>query len=362
MNIRLDKTRNKLDELKLEAFLITDGINMRYVSGFSGSAGMLLITQKEAVLFTDSRYLERADAEIEDVIVYRNKSEEKEKLKILDYLSLELERLGIKKLGFESDSVYYYFYQSLLDKFPSIEWVPVKRVVESIREIKSQDELDCIKEAAGIAEKAYLRTMEYLVPGVRECDIRAHLNYFIQTLGGFGESFEIIVASGPNGAIPHARTSERIIREGELIVIDFGATYKGYCSDCTRTVLLGEANKKQKFLYELVLKAQKAALGKIAPGVSCSEIDNAAREIFKAEGYAEEFTHSTGHAVGLLVHEKPGLSFISEYKLEAGMVITVEPGLYFSGWGGIRIEDMVVITVHGFELITHLPCELCKKF
>ena len=361
MNYRLNKLRKKLNELEVDAFLITSGINRRYLSGFSGSAGMLLITAEEAVLFTDSRYIERAEQEADGFTIYKKDEEDKEIRGLMDFLALETERLKVKVMAFESNSVHYSFYSSLKEKFPSIELRPVAGAVEKIREIKSSDEIDCIRKAASIAEEAYIRTMEHMVPGVRECDIRAHMNYFIQTLGGFNESFEIIVASGPNGAMPHARTSEKVINEGELVVIDFGATYKEYCSDCTRTVLLGEPDERQSFIYDLVFKAHQAALDKIGPGVPCNELDKAARDVFEKEGFIDEFSHSTGHAVGLNVHERPSLSFKCEDKLEPGMVVTVEPALYFSGWGGVRIEDLVLITEQGFELLTHLPYGLSKK-
>jgi len=162
--------------------------------------------------------------------------------------------------------------------------------------------------------------------------------------------------------MPHAKTSDEVIKEGELVIIDYGATYNGYCSDCTRTVMIGEADERQMVVYNLVEKAQKAAMNAVSPGVECKEVDRVARDIFAGEGYREEFGHSVGHGVGLMVHESPGLNSTNNQKLEAGMVVTVEPGLYFSGWGGVRIEDTVLVTDHGFELITGAPHKLNNFF
>lgn len=364
MNIRLEKLRSKFDELEIDGLLVTDGINRRYLSGFSGSAGLLLITAGEAILFTDSRYSERAEQEVDGLLVYKPQKEkdgEGKNKKLIDFMAEELFRLGVKTLGFESLSVYYYFYKQLEEKLPSIILKPTENLVEEIREIKSSEEIESIKKAAAIADEAFILAMDYLVPGVRECDIRAHMNYFIQTLGGFNECFDIIIASGPNGAIPHAKTSSKVIEEGELIVMDFGADYNGFCSDCTRTLIMGEADERQSYIYKLVKTAQEEALKIVKPGVKCSEVDKAVRDLFEKEGYSKEFIHSTGHSVGLQVHEKPSIAPASEAILQPGMVITVEPGLYFSGWGGVRIEDLIVINEQGFDFITKAPYDLKKK-
>jgi Xaa-Pro aminopeptidase len=357
--MKLTKLRNKFKELKIDALLVTSGVNRRYLSGFSGDAGWLLITENDSLLFTDFTYLERAQSEAEDFSVIKFPGKE---IKPLDCLVTAAGQLGINSLGFEADSVLYSFYDDLVKKLSSINVIPTRKFVESLREVKSHDEINSIKKAASIADEAFMNTMKYFRPGVRESEIRAHLNYFIQTSGGFKESFEIIIASGPRGAVPHAKTSDETIKEGELVVIDYGATYNGYCSDCTRTVMIGEPDERQKTIYDLVEKAQKAAMNIVAPGVECKEIDRRAREIFEHEGYREEFGHSVGHGLGLMVHESPGLNSTNNQKLEPGMVITVEPGLYFSGWGGVRIEDTVVVTDHGFELITAIPHKLNNFF
>ncbi|HPZ10314.1 MAG TPA: Xaa-Pro peptidase family protein [Candidatus Eremiobacteraeota bacterium] len=359
--MKLTKLRNKFEEVKIDALLITSGVNRRYLSEFSGDSGWLLITGDRAILFTDFTYFERAKNEAKDFTVLQFPSSRKEKIKPLDFLSNEIKKFNIKFLGFEADNIIYSFYEDMVKKLDSVQLIPTKNLTGKLREIKKPEEIECIKKASSIADEAFKKTMEYLKPGVKESEIRAHINYFIQLFGGFKESFDIIIASGPRGAMPHAKTSDEIIKEGELIIIDYGASYNGYCSDCTRTLLIGEADEKQKYIYNLVERAQKEALSIIKPGVECKEIDKVARDIFEKEGYKEEFGHSLGHGVGLMVHEGPSVSATSDEKLEPGMVITVEPGLYFTGWGGIRIEDMIVITEQGFELITHMPHCLNKK-
>jgi len=357
--MKLKKLRNRFDELKIDAFLVTAGVNRRYLSGYSGDGGWVLITEHDAILFTDFTYLERAQNEAKDFTVIKFPGKE---IKPLDCLATAIGQLNIRSLGFEADTVIYSFYEDMAKKLSSINLVPTRKVVEHLREIKTHDEINCMKKASSIADEAFMNTMKYLRPGVRESEIRAHLNYFIQTLGGFKESFEIIIASGPRGAMPHAKTSDEIIKEGDLVIIDYGATYNGYCSDCTRTVLIGEADERQMAVYNLVEKAQKAAMNAVTAGVECKEVDRVARDMFAAEGYREEFGHSVGHGVGLMVHESPGLNATNNQKLEAGMVVTVEPGLYFSGWGGVRIEDTVLVTDHGFELITGAPHKLNNFF
>lgn len=364
MNIPLSKLRNKFDETGIEAIIITDAINRRYLSGFSGSAGLLLITKDEAILFTDFRYFERAREEAPDFIIYEPQVTKNNGVKsgLLDFVAGELKKREIKSLGFESSSISYHYYNELQKKFDFLNLIPVGNLIVTIREIKTPLEIEYIKRASSIADEAFKKTMPYLLPGVKESEIRAHLNYFIQLLGGFKESFDIIIASGPRSAMPHAMTSQEIIKEHDLIILDFGASYNGYCSDCTRTIIIGEPDERQKNIYNLVEEGQKIALSMVKPGIPCKELDMAVRKFFEASGYKEEFGHSLGHGVGLVLHEGPAMNSLNEGLLEPGMVLTVEPGLYFQGWGGVRIEDMVVITENGFEVITGIPHSLNKNF
>ena len=235
---------------------------------------------------------------------------------------------------------------------------PAGNVVKKLRMVKRPYELDCIRRAARAADDAFLYVLKQMKPGVREYEIAAEIQYQLKKAGLDGESFPSIVAAGPHSSRPHAVPGEYKMQKGDFVTIDMGAKYRGYCSDMTRTVVIGEADAKQKEVYDVVLTAQKKAVAAVKPGLHCCELDAVAREYIAACGYGENFLHSLGHGVGLDIHEMPTVSKSCDIILEPGMVITIEPGVYLPGWGGVRIEDTVIVTEDGCEIITKIPQNL----
>ncbi|HOJ09118.1 MAG TPA: Xaa-Pro peptidase family protein [Clostridiales bacterium] len=334
---RLARIREKLDENKIDAILITKRENYIYLSGFTGTSAHLVITKKDAVLVTDFRYVEQASSQAPLFQIVRYKGD----------IALEINNLlksfGVSKLGFEAADVKYNKYVEFKEKFQTIELVPLNDIVESIRIIKDNRELGYIKKAVEIADEAFNHILSYIKPGVGETEIAAEMEYFMKRQGGEGPSFQTIVASGVRSAMPHGVASEKELEYGDVIVMDYGAIYNGYCSDITRTVFLGDADSKIKKVYEIVLQAQIEALNGAFKGKTGREIDEIAREVITRSGYGDNFGHGLGHGVGLEIHEEPRFAPAGDKIMENGMVVTVEPGIYIEGFGGVRIEDMIVI-------------------
>jgi len=352
MKNRLIRLREKLNDSNVDAILITKRQNYMYLSGFTGTAAHLLITAEDAYLITDFRYVEQASkqAPLFEVIKYQG-SIELEIKKIL-------EKLSIRKLGFEAGNLTYDKYLGFKEKLDDTELIPLKDFVESLRMVKSEEEIEKIKKAVEIADKAFEHILDYIKPGITENEIAAELEYFMKKNGAQGPSFETIVASGTRSAMPHGVASEKEIQHGDIITMDYGAIYEGYCSDMTRTVFVGHAQDKLKEIYEIVLNAQVEALRGAFEGKTGREIDSIAREIIAKAGYGENFGHGLGHGVGLEIHEEPRLSVSGEKVMKNGMVVTVEPGIYIEGLGGVRIEDMIVINDNQPLILTKSPKEL----
>ncbi|SHG67967.1 MULTISPECIES: Xaa-Pro peptidase family protein [Virgibacillus] len=350
---KLTKLRQALEAKKLDGILISSGINRRYMTGFTGTAGVALISLTDARFITDFRYTNQANEQIADFTVVEHKQGLNEEIK------QQLKNMGIKKLGFEQDHVTYSEYTTFNDTF-EVELIPVNNMVESLRIFKTNDELAIMKKAAKIADDAFDHIQSYIKPGVREIDISNELEFFMRKQGATSSSFDIIVASGYRSALPHGVASNKKIQSGELVTMDYGALYQGYCSDITRTVAVGEINDQLHSIYHIVLEAQLRGVTAIKPGVTGKEADAATRDYIKENGYGEFFGHSTGHGLGMEVHEAPSLSFKSEKPLEKGMVVTVEPGIYIPEVGGCRIEDDVVLTETGNERLTLAPKELIQ--
>jgi Xaa-Pro aminopeptidase len=307
------------------------------MSNFTGTFANLLITHDKAILVTDFRYVEQAkeEAQLFDVIQYQGSLT----VTLNDLVSSN----NIKNLGFEEDYLTYKNYDDLLKK-PSIsKLLPLGRAIEFLRLIKDSEEIQVIREAVRIADEAFSHVLKYIKPGVSETEVAAELEYYIKVQGARGPSFDTIVASGLRSSLPHGVASHKIIEIGDAVTLDFGAIYKDYCSDMTRTVFVGQPKEELKQIYEIVLKAQKAGVEGAVKNLTGSEIDSIARNIISDAGYGEHFGHSLGHGVGLEIHEDPRLSQLGSLKMNNGMVVTVEPGIYVSGLGGIRIEDMIVI-------------------
>jgi Xaa-Pro aminopeptidase len=352
MEQRLTRLRAAMDKQGLPALLVLRPENRRYISGFTGSAGFLLITASEAVLFTDFRYVEQASEQAPHfrLVEYKTPNE---------VLRDELIKLGVKQLGFEQDFVTYAQHQAFVDVLADIELVPTHGLVEELRAVKDESELAIIRQAARIADDAFAHICNSLRPGLTEREVAMELEMFMRKAGAKSSSFDIIVASGKRSSLPHGVASDKILESGDFVTLDFGAYYQGYCSDLTRTVVLGKPSDKQREIYEIVLEAQGHALANIKPGMTGAEADRLARDIIEAKGYGQYFGHGLGHGLGLVVHETPSLSFRGEHHvLKPGNVVTVEPGIYLPDFGGVRIEDDIVLTESGNEVLTRSPKEL----
>ncbi|UCC47778.1 MAG: aminopeptidase P family protein [Gemmatimonadota bacterium] len=350
---RLERVRAELAELDLEGLLVSRLPNVRYLTGFSGSNAWLLIDATGATLLTDGRYGQQAEEELPRGAGFEFLIAPDGVLGELVVEQAKRQSSG-SRFGFEGRHLSFAEWERLRDVSLAVEWVAVSGLVEGVRAVKEEEEIAAIETAARIAATALAETVTLVEPGVREADIASELDYRMRRLGAQRPAFETIIASGARSALPHAATSDRSVREGEFILCDFGAHWRGYCSDMTRTFVVGEAETKQREVYELVLAAQSAARSALRAGVSGAEVDAMARQVFAEADVEERFVHSTGHGLGLEVHEDPRLGRRSEDRLESNMVVTVEPGLYFPGWGGVRIEDALVVTEDGPRALVDL--------
>ena len=351
MKARIERVRAQFAEAGIEALFVTSAANRRYLSGFTGSAGTLFIPPGEALLLTDFRYIEQAAAQAPDYEIVRYDDPYKT-------FSERLAPFAGKRVGFEAEHVTVAQMEKVRAA-TAVEWVPTRLLVEKVRAIKDAEELELLETAVAIADRCFDYILAHLKPGVTEREIAWKMEVFMREQGAEALAFPSIVASGPNGALPHARPSDRALAAGEFVTLDFGCVWKGYCSDMTRTVFLGEPTDKDRELYDLVLTAQLAGVEAVRPGRSGKEVDAASRDIIAKAGYGDAFGHGLGHGVGLDVHEEiPRLSTRSDTVLAPGMVTSVEPGVYLPGWGGIRIEDLVVVTEDGCRILTKSPKQL----
>lgn len=345
---RLERIRSRLSEAGLDWLLVSNPQNRRYLSGFTGSAGYLLISQEEAFLATDFRYYQQVQEQAPAFTLAKLQGGTVESLASI----LQQHVAEGARLGFEAEHLTVSLYHKLQEAVPGVEWAATQGLVEGLRAVKDAGELAAIRKAVALADEALEAVLPTLRPGMTEREVAWRLERYMRERGASKMAFDLIVASGPNGAKPHAVTTDRPLAAGEPIVIDMGCVVDGYCSDLTRTLVLGEPDGRFRELYDLVRRAQEAAEAGIRPGMSGREADALAREVIAAAGYKEEFGHSLGHGVGLEVHELPRLSALWEERLEEGMVFTVEPGVYIPGWGGIRIEDIAVLRADGPEVLT----------
>jgi Xaa-Pro aminopeptidase len=348
---KLEKLRSRFAELGIDGMLITNSYNRRYMTGFTGTAGVALVGQTKAVFITDFRYVEQAAKQVQGYEIIQHTG------LIIDEVAKQAAAFGIKKLGFEQDDLSYATFKAY-EKAVDAELIPVSGVVEKLRLIKSDSEIKILKEAAEIADAAFKHILDFIRPGIREIDVANELEFFMRKNGATSSSFDIIVASGYRSALPHGVATDKVIEKGEFVTLDFGAYYKGYCSDITRTIAVGEVSDELKKIYEIVLEAQLRGMAGIKPGMTGREADALTRGYITEQGYGEYFGHSTGHGLGMEVHEGPALSVRSDTVLEPGMVVTVEPGIYIAGLGGVRIEDDTVVTKDGNQSLTHSPKDL----
>jgi Xaa-Pro aminopeptidase len=355
--MRLQKLRALMREKGLEAVLVDSPKNRRYFSGFSGSAGMLLVTLDKEQIFTDFRYFEQVKIESPQFELIELESG----LELYNSIAQTVKDNGMAKggkIGFEGEYMTFNIFKRIAEKLPEYEFVPVS--LDSCRMVKDEGELALIKKAVEIADSAFSRILSYIKPGLREIDVALELEYQMRKLGAEKSAFDTIAASGIRGALPHGVASAKVLAAGDFLTLDFGAVYQGYHSDMTRTVVLGKADAKQREIYELVLAAQLTGLEALQAGKTGKEVDAAARLVIEKAGYGKCFGHGLGHSVGLAIHEAPSLSPKGEVKLEAGMTLTVEPGIYLPGWGGVRIEDLAVVLPDGREILTQSSKKLIE--
>jgi len=334
-----------LAEKGTPAILFTGSENVRYLTGFSGSEGSLLLTRRGGFFLTDGRYTVQAKNQVKafKVITFR------EKWKALGRL---IEKLKVPAVAYESNHLTLTFFDALKKEAQKTALIPLEDRMDRLRVLKQRDEISALKKAAKIAAKSLKAVFPLIVPGVSEIDIASELEYRMRKNGGESLAFPTIVASGHRSALPHGTATDKKIEKGDFVTIDYGTVYNGYASDETCTVVVGKATQKQLRVYDTVKKAHDRALKKIRPGISFKKIDLAARNHIEKKGFGKYFNHGTGHGVGLCVHESPVVSFRSQDVVEPGMVFTIEPGIYLPGWGGVRIEDTVLVKKTGIELIT----------
>jgi Xaa-Pro aminopeptidase len=344
---RIERLRSTFDQHGLEAMLITNPINMRYLCGFTGDVGLLLISDEDSVLAVDPRYTEQAKREVGSARVVETREA------WADALAALAADCGLRAVGVESDYVTVNQWNTWRDRLGSAtELVPVCGLVARLRTVKSPAEIDRLTAAVALTDEALAAARDWLRPGVTEAEVAWFIEVYIRTHGGEAMAFDPVVGAGPNGAMAHARPGPRPLAPGEPVVIDIGARVDGYCGDLTRTLCLGAPDERFREIYDIVLAAQKAAEAGIRPGMTGKEADALARDVITSAGFGEAFGHGLGHGVGLAIHEDPRLSSRSADILEPGNVVTVEPGIYVEGWGGVRIEDVVMLTESGIEILT----------
>jgi Xaa-Pro aminopeptidase len=353
MSDRADRLAARLPEIGADLLLVTSLVNVRYLTGYTGSNGLVLIGPDTRAFVTDFRYVEQSAAEV-DAAFDRT-------IAVRELIDTVAELLGDRSLtlAFEDAHMSVRTHEHLRDLLPErVTLVSGGDQVEALRVVKEPDEIQAIAEAAKLADAALRHVMEQGLVGRTEIEVATALERQMTDLGAQGPSFDSIVAAGPAGALPHAHPRDVTIGEGELVVIDWGAELDGYCSDCTRTLATGELDESALETYDLVHRAQVAGLEALHDGVSGRDADESARAVIDAAGHAEHFGHGLGHGVGLEIHEAPRLSKRSDSVLASGNVVTVEPGVYLPGRFGVRIEDLVVVTTSGCSILTSVPKEL----
>jgi Xaa-Pro aminopeptidase len=353
---RLIKFRETLTESRLDGFLVTDKKNIYYLSGFAGSSGYLLISaQGESYLFTDFRYEEYAAALNSQFVLRIQKGAPYAELKAT--VQSPAQDSGFRKLGVDAANMTLKTHKQLGESLKdSVELLPGEDPCYKLRQIKDEDELALMRASMKITDETLLHMKDYIRAGMTEKELAEELETTFKKLGAEGPSFETIAAAGKRSSMPHGQPTDNVVSKGDLVTLDFGCLVGGYASDQTRTFVMGEPDAKQERIYRLVLEAQEAAIAAVAPGVSTRDVDRVARDIITRGGYGDQFGHGLGHSLGLDIHEDPRFSPITEERiLEPNMVLTVEPGIYLPGWGGIRIEDVVAVTAGGCENITRSP-------
>ena len=334
---RINTLNEKISSKNLDGMYITNLTNVRYLTGFTGSAGSMLIINNEKHFFTDGRYIEQSKTQVTNC-----------KIHIVGgahFKAIENQKL-IKnncKIGFESDHMSVTFFDHLSRLINNVEWVKCNGIIEQIAAVKDKLEIQSLQTAIDITDEVFTQIIPELKIGAKEIDIAAKISYLFKMNGAEGDSYDSIIGSGWLGALPHARPTDKKFEKGDFVVMDFGALYNGYHADMTRTVVIGEATEKHREIYDIVLESQLAGIDKAKAGVTGAMVDHACRNIITKAGYGDKFIHSTGHGIGLEVHTYPRISSMNKDPLLENYVITIEPGIYLEGWGGVRIEDDCLI-------------------
>jgi len=338
-------------QLNIDGLLFFDMNNIRYLAGFTGSEGMLIVCENKALLLVDGRYITQARKQVKNatIIEFKDKAE---------IISDTVKKYGLKKIGLETTALSFQFYRQLIKKVPAKLFRPLGDELKLLRAIKDENEIRLMKKAAKISSAAVSSLVGKIKAGVTERDLALEFEFSVRRAGAEQIAFPTIIAAGENSALPHAQPSGKKIKNGDFIVIDFGVKYRGYCSDETCTFAFGGLTEKQRNAYQAVKEAHDQAIASVRAGVSAAAIDFRARDILRKKKLGCYFVHSTGHGVGMDVHEPPRLAENSADMLKAGMVITIEPGVYIPGQWGIRIEDMVLVKNNGCEILSKLDKEL----
>lgn len=353
--LRQQRLQTELERLRLDAFLVTHLPNLRYLCGFTGSAGVLLMRAGRPVFFSDGRYTEQARAEVSGARVVIAKGPP------LPAAAKYAAEHKLHAVGLESEHLTLAA-RAALKRITGgkVRLREVGGLIEKQRMVKDAGEIALLRDAVNLGAALLDIAYQVIRPGVRESDVAAELEYAARRRGAESMSFETIVAAGPRSALPHGRASTLPVPQRGFVVLDFGVILHGYCSDMTRTVHVGKMSAGERRMYQAVREAQQAATGAVRPGIACGQVDRAARSVLRRAGLGRYFTHSTGHGVGLEIHEPPRLGKAQKELLQPGMVVTIEPGIYVPGQGGVRIEDMLVVTKQGAEVLTPAPKELIE--
>lgn len=355
MKNRIKKLQGSLVRENLDFLLVSFISHVRYLSGYTGSNGLILVSPQTCVFLTDFRYKGQARQQVKNM-----------KVMVVDrdlYVSLSrLPQLKGKrvKLGFETDHLSCKMYRTLRSLLPDCLLVSTEKLVESLTVKKDDGEIAKIRKAIQITDRVFSEILDFVKPGVRELDVAAEMEYRMKRFGSSTPYYQTIVASGKRSALPHGVASAKKIKKNEFVTMDFGAVYDGYTADLTRTVAVGRASRKQKQVYNVVLRAHKHAISKARSKIRACDLDKTARAVIKRAGYGKYFGHGLGHGIGLLVHDNPAVNPTNQQMLEPGMVITIEPGIYLPNWGGVRIEDDVLITQRGCRVLNTAERELIE--
>tara|TARA_A100001015_G_scaffold27133_1_gene30249 strand:+ start:1541 stop:2623 length:1083 start_codon:yes stop_codon:yes gene_type:complete len=350
---RLEKIKLSLNQNNLDGIIITNLKNIRYISGFSGSSATCLIINESEYFISDGRYKIQSEIEVKNMEIFIDDESNFDiikKQKLINNKKL--------KLGFESDKTTHDELQSLKLLFPQVNWVPIINIIENISKIKDKQEIQCIRQAVEITDEVFDQIIPDLRIGLNEKEIAAKISFALKILGADEDAFRPIVAGGPNSALPHAFPSSRELQKGDFLILDFGAKYNGYHADMTRTVVIKECSEKQKEIYNIVSESQKLGIKNISDNTDCKYIDSICRDYIKNSGYGDNFIHSTGHGLGLEIHENPRFSKNSKDKIYSNYIMTVEPGIYIPNLGGVRIEDDVIVKKTNSEILNKSTKEL----